>query len=696
MTGSAGHGPEPAVSLGEFLQMQANLAGLRTRDVAERFQELADQEAARIADGADAPADLMSEMSFSKSHLDRLYKGMASLPSKRFLRIFLEMTSRTSGIRPEKHRELCRRAEDLLATAHRSQRNRRTASLTSPPHVPTEMTVAALQMQLNLERAQRTEDRLRWALSDTQALMGMLLKIISALRDIIVDLDTQLARSPRGTEDSSPQELAELRRTKARSYKIAAEAQFDQANQRRRLLETLWDQAHETSQRLAIHADFTNTTSFPDGPALPSQQILPNDSLTQPALTDIANALRKIQQYNETEERTTRELQHSVTDDTPLQPDDELAILVSATRLRDAKTRGTALRTLLKNWPVHPDTRDVLVRLAHDEQLAIRLTTAWFLAAKWAGDTAARDALIDLTHDNGPDVRETAVEGLAQGWAGDTAARDAVRALAQDDSPRVRMTVAESLVDSWSDDAVAHTTLRALGHDTAATVRWAVQQGMAAYQNPDTERPEGAERSNSLLVAMRVRPDYTELQPLPLFDTLRRGIEFDSGVTLMVGDNAVGKTVMLTALASLAPKAVTIPSPRHTGSVSIQLARDLEVVWNARRTPEATYYLDDGHIDRSPSDPKVSGVESRVKQWISLLDDMKGRNRLFLIDDFALSIDRQARNQIFEPINELVAQGCQFVITSVHETWAELPNVRVVRIGKRVRRRFLPDPTLGW
>jgi predicted ATPase len=727
VTGSAGHGPEPAVTLGEFLQTQANLAGLRTREVAERFQELADQEKSRTADGAVAPADPMSEMSFSKSHLDRLYKGTASLPSKRFIKKFLEITSRASSIRPEKHRELYIHAEDLLAAAHRNRRNRRAAGLASAPQVPAEVTVATLQLQLNLERAQRTEDRLRWALSDTQALMGTLLQIISALREIIVDLDIRFAQTLRAAEDPRAQELTERQRSEAKSYKLAAEAQFDQANQRRRILESLWDQAHDTSQRLTLHADFTNITPLPNGPALPSQHVLPDDSLTQPALADIASALGKIQQYNETEEHNVRELQHSVSDDTPLQPDDELAILVSATRLTDAKTRGTALRTLLKNWPSHPDTRDALVRLAHDDQPAIRLATAWSLAADWAGDAAARDALIDLTHDSGPDVRETAVAGLAEwwagdaaardaliglthdsgpdvretavaglaeGWAGDAAARDALIALAHDDDVHVRMTVAEGLVDSWLDDATAHTTLLALRHDMAATVRWAVQQGIATHDDPDSERPKAA-WSSSLLVAVRVRPDYTEIKPLPLFDTLRRGIEFDTGVTVLVGDNAVGKTVMLTALASLTPRAVTGFSPRRIGSVSTQLAKDLEVVWNKQRAPEATYYLDGSHFDRHPSDPRSSGMEDRVEQWISQLHSMKGPNRLFLIDDPSLFI-RGRYSRIFEQIREFVAQGCQFIIVSVHDTWAELPNVRVIRIGKRVRRKFLPDPTLSW
>ncbi|MFI5917805.1 HEAT repeat domain-containing protein [Streptomyces anulatus] len=728
MTGSGGRGVEPDVTLGEFLQAQANTAGLSARDMSERFQNLADQETSRIQGGAQETGDPLSGMSFSKSHLDRLYKGVASLPSIRFLRIFLEITSRAADIHPEQHRELCRRAEDFLVSARRHRRRHRATSPKSMPQTSTDVTVATLHMQLEIERAQRTEDRLRWALSDTQVLMGTLLQIISALREIIVDIDIQLAKILRAADRPDTQELAERQRREAQSYKAAAEAQFDLANQRRRLLEILWDQAHGNLQRLTLHADVADIASLPDGPALPPQQILPEDLLTRPALADIASALGKVREHNDTEEHTAIELQHTVMSDTPLEPNDELAILVAATRLTDANTRGTALHALLKNWPLKTETREALVRLSRDEQPAIRLTTASSLAASWKGDAAARDALVALTQDSNPDARQTAVMGLAEGWAGDAVARDALVALTQDSNPDarqtavmglaegwagdavardalaaltqdsnvlVRMTVAESLVDSWPADAPARIALHTLSHDAAATVRWAVQHVIATHDDHCSKRSQEAEQNSSLLLAIRAPASHTTLKP-PLLDILRRGIAFDAGVTVLVGDNAAGKTVTLNALALSIPQVVTDGSLRNVSSISRQLADDLEVVWNKQRAPEAIFYLNGLHLERRGSNSLASGMENWMEQWNSQLDAMKGPNRLILLDEPIPHFDRSAHRLIFERLNEFVNEGCQFIIVSVRDTWAEMTDARVIRIDKRVRRKFLPDQTHRW
>ncbi|WP_107102720.1 HEAT repeat domain-containing protein [Streptomyces torulosus] len=694
------------------------MASLSARDISERFQELASQEQSRIEDGVAIPADPVSRMSFSKSHLDRLYKGSSSLPSKRFLRIFLGITSRAAGIHPEHHRELCQRAEDLLMSEHRNRHNNRAKDPTSTS-VPAEAVVATLQMQLELERAKRAEDRLRWALSDTQVLMGTLLQIINALRDIITDIDTQLVRGPNGPD---VQEVAKRQRSQAQSYKVDAEVQFDRANQRRRLLETLWDQAHGNLQRLALHAEVTDIPSLPDGLALPSQ-LLGEDFQSRPALVDIGTALGKAQEHNDAEEQSTLDLQHTIMADTPLQPDDEVAILVAATRLTDDRTRGTALRTLLKNWPRHPETRDALVRLAHDEQSDIRLTTArslaegWAgeavardalvvltrdsgasvretavlgLAEGWAGEVAARDALVVLTRDSGASVRETAVLGLAEGWAGDVVARDALVALAHDDDVYVRMTVAESLVNGWLNDAIARTALHTLNRDASLSVRWAAWQGIAKHEDFGGGRPQQTDQSSNLLLAVRVPRDHGAPESIPVIDRLRRGIDFDSGVTILWGSNGAGKTILLNALALLGPLRVISDSPLRAGPavVSRQLAQNLEVVWNEDRTPEGIYHLTDFDFERQGRNHGASGLENWIERWFSLIEEKKGPNRLFLLDEPAAYLDREARKIMFEQLNQLVNQGCQVIIASVLNDWLEMPTARVVRIDRRALRKF--------
>src|SRR5689334_6397534 len=76
-------GPDEGASkaLGQFLQQQSRAAGLTAREIEERFRLRADQEQAQIAGGQAPPADPVSSMNFSKSHLDRLFKGATSPPS---------------------------------------------------------------------------------------------------------------------------------------------------------------------------------------------------------------------------------------------------------------------------------------------------------------------------------------------------------------------------------------------------------------------------------------------------------------------------------------------------------------------------------------------------------------------------------------------------------------------------------------
>ncbi|MEW1577220.1 HEAT repeat domain-containing protein [Streptomyces microflavus] len=717
MAGSVGGEVEPSASLGQFLEMQAKASGLSGREISAHFQVLADQEKLRVADGADASVDSVSKMAFSKSHLDRLFKGTASLPSNYFLRTFLEITSRAAGISIERHRELCRHAEKLLATARRHSRKRQVADATETSQAPVETVVAKLQVQLELERAQRTEDKLRWALSDVQILMGTLLQLIDALRDIIADLDATLAQGLRAAERSDLQKSREHQRRQAQSYRVTAETQFDRVNQRRRLLEVLWDQARANVQRLALHAEVTNIPSFPEGLAIPPPKLVSEDLSAQPALLDIAAALGKVEEHYNAEEQTALELQHAIAADSPLQPEDELTILVAATRLTDLGTRSTALHTLLKNWPQHSETRDVLTRLAHDGQSSIRLSVASSLAENWADDVAARDTLIFLAHDRDAEIRDVAVLGLVRRWAGDAAARDALVgltrdthatlreagalgltegwvgdtvalealvSLVRDDDVHVRMTVAEGLADGWIDDAIAYTALQTLAHDTSPTVRWAARQG-----DPNNNGLGiGSTPEAALLLAVRVRSESSKFKTIPMFEKLHRGISFDADVTVLVGRNGTGKTILLNALASSVPRLTTGLHSRNLSDWGRQLANELDLVWNEQREFKGAFHLSREDLDRR-NHKSLSGAENWMRNFSAFVAEKRAENSLFLLDEPALRLDRKGLGFMVDRLDELVGKGCQIIIASVHEAWIDMPGAQVVRIDRRLNRNSL-------
>ncbi|MET7692068.1 HEAT repeat domain-containing protein [Streptomyces sp. NPDC005483] len=721
MRGAAESERQPEASLGQFLLSQATRAGLSARDIAERFQKLANEEALRIEDGADAPSDPISEMSFSKSHLDRLYKGSASLPSRRFLTIFLGITSQAAGIRPELHHELHRRADELLALERRNHRQRRSQTSTPTSQESTEIVVATLQIQLELERAHRTEDRLRWALSDTQRVMETLLRIINALRDIITGSAAEIGLHT--AKESEVQALAKRQRIQAKSYKATAEAQFDRANERRQLLETLWDQAHENLQRLTFHAEVSDAPPLSTELALPRIP-LPEDLRTKSTLMDIGAALGKVEKYNDAEEQAVIELQHSIAADTPLNLDDELNILVAATRLTDEGTRRTALRTLLEQWPHHRKTRDTLVRLARDEKSEIRRITAWSLAEGWSGDPIARDALTALARDNDASVRENAVLGLAEGWAGDPIARDALTALARDNDGSVRenavlglaegwagdptvrdaltafiydadvyvrMAVAESLADVWLNDAIADAALQTLSSDASPSVRWAAQQTIVTQAGRHDDTPQKIGLNANILLAVRLPSDHDLPAPIPLLDRLHRGIAFDAGITVLIGDNGAGKTVLLHTLMQLSPHRTTDASEfRNPSDLSRSLARALKVAWNEQRPIECAHYLTDYYFRHNRGKSKASGIEHWSENWSALMRSRQGSNQLFLFDEPAALYSPAVHKIMREKLNELASQGNQVIIASTQSSWIEHSTARVIRIDKHKlhKRRY--------
>ncbi|MGW7511936.1 HEAT repeat domain-containing protein [Streptomyces massasporeus] len=472
MTRSASRDEEAGKALGQFLQDQSQAAGLSTRDIEQRFQQRADQERARIESGQAIPVDPVSGMNFSKSHLDRLFKGATAPPSKRFVTMFLEITSSTIGMTPSLHQELCRKADDLLTAVHRYRRHKRAerpAAPTSP--TPPEAAVANLQLQVELERAHRIEDRLRWALSDAQLLMTTLLQIISSLRDIIIDLDTKQVQAIQLGAESFAPDPAESPRKQALSQKATAESQLVRVNERRLLLETLWEQAHANVQRLSRHPDAPKIETLPTGPVLPRHEVLSTRFSAHVALDDIAAALIKAEEINTAEDRKTGEWQENLGPATDLESADEQAILLAATRLTDAENRRAALDTLTKSWPHSLATRDALLRLICDEQSEIRKTATRTLGRDWSADDAARQAVITATRDHDPKVQAVAVWVLTQSWRDDSSARDAVVALTVDDSEETRETAIEGLAEGWPGDKTAQEALVRLTYDRASRVR---------------------------------------------------------------------------------------------------------------------------------------------------------------------------------------------------------------------------------
>ncbi|MEV0267093.1 HEAT repeat domain-containing protein [Streptomyces sp. NPDC050617] len=721
MSDSEADGTNAALALADFLRTRAQEAGLSAREIARAFQQRVDREQARIAAGAARPTHPVRELSFSKSHLDRLFKGSATLPSIRFLGTFLEITSAAASLPPQRHQALYQEATELLTKARRLRA--RPAVLPQPqPEPPTESaTIAKLQSQLDLERAHRAGDRIRRELTDTQALMGTLLQIINALRDIITELDLDLFDAPRTAVRTVPRTLAEQQRTEAVDYKAAAEAEYGRVDHRRRVLELLWDQAQGNLRRLASHADVGHLRPLPDLPPLPTQGVLSHGLHAEPALADIATALSRVQEYNDTEEQKIRDLRGALADNVPLAPDDELAILLAATHLSDPRARDAALRTVMASWAHHPSTRDTLLRLVHDDQSAIRHRAVWGLAAAWAGIPKARDAIVALAGDPERRVRQTAALGLVHGWAGDHTARDALAQLVQHQDPEVRQTVVQALVqgwaddsvvrdclvtlsrdsdvlvravaaefltEGWTDDGVARAALSSLCDDPAESIRWIAVQGLTrqGYISPTSPIT-----NNAILQTAELSPSFQELGTLPVVAALRQGIGFYEGITVLVGANGTGKTILLNALALLMDsKRSALPMSEPT-SVSKDLAKHLRITWNGRRETYSCHYIN-GHTVPNRN-RYASGLENYRAHLRSLVESDDAPNTVVLIDEPLGLLHPTSERTIIDELVDLADCGFQLIVTSARTSWTALSVARVIEIDRGTNRAEAFDPT---
>ncbi|MGW7362476.1 HEAT repeat domain-containing protein [Streptomyces sp. NPDC054841] len=481
-----GSGGDPPLEFARFLQRQAREAGLDARKISDRFAQAAEKrkEEEREAAGHTPngrPEHPISSMSFSKSHIDRLFKAQAApKPPWPFTLQFLRITSRAAGLTQEEFQRRCREAHELLQAIEATAKVApvRTPVLPSnAPQGPREETVAALRTEVELERARHTETRLRYALRDTQFLVATLWHIISALREIISSRDVLRARAHH--DHANAGDLAGLRDETGRAlaHKRTAQDEADRAVARIRTLESLWEQARADVNRLS-HFDAADLTHGPNDFALPSKPLLPQDLLAQPALDDVEAALQKAHALNAQQEHTARELQGKLAPPGPLQPDNELAILLAAIRLTDAANRHAALNTLLRSWPRHPDTYDALFHLTHDDNEEIRAAAAQGLADGWGGQDAVHDALLNLSQDDSEHVRAAAARGLAHGWGGQDAVRDALLNLTQDRSKHVQGAAAQGLVVRWGGDDAVRNALPRLVHALSEQVRAATAQGL--------------------------------------------------------------------------------------------------------------------------------------------------------------------------------------------------------------------------
>ncbi|MGW7130072.1 HEAT repeat domain-containing protein [Streptomyces bobili] len=462
-----GQAGDPRRDYAEFLQREARQAGLGAREISERFVWAARQEteAARDAASSGTAPYAIADMAHSKSHIDRLFKAQAyPNPPWPFTLQFLRITSRAAGLTAEEHHKRCAEARSLLQAiadmpalpATRSAGMARSGQQAAGD----DDTVAVLRLRSSLEEARHTETRLRHALKDTQFLMTTLWRITGVLRDIIITNDALEARAHRSEADPAEIESLRGKTQEAFAHQRIAHQEIERATDRIRTLELLWEQARTDAYRLSLHSGNEDTAIGPWATESPIEQLLPEEILVQPgALDDIADALRKAQALNTREDDTIRDLQRILSSSEVPVAEDELPVLLVATRLTDDFNRNLAVTSLIRAWPRHPETRRALLRLTHDRNQHIRTTAVEGLVEGWPTDTAVRDALLRLAYDDSSYVLSAAARGLRRAGQGDATTRDILLHLVHHRDLSVSQVAAKGLVEGWPGDAAIREVL---------------------------------------------------------------------------------------------------------------------------------------------------------------------------------------------------------------------------------------------
>ncbi|MFE6494753.1 AAA family ATPase [Streptomyces sp. NPDC057748] len=173
--------------------------------------------------------------------------------------------------------------------------------------------------------------------------------------------------------------------------------------------------------------------------------------------------------------------------------------------------------------------------------------------------------------------------------------------------------------------------------------------------------PEGFLQSVRL-----VGRQHVQLPSLPIIRSLEKGVSLHSGITVLAGPNATGKSSVLEALALLTGCSFSNGGlPQGLSPLSRVIAEGLEARWSMSREPESRLFV--SYLGTSPE-----GADA-------LLEGMDGPNRLFLLDEPEAGLHPEASARQVQWMYERVAQGCQFVIATHSMTLASLPRARIIR-----------------
>nr|WP_237549611.1 HEAT repeat domain-containing protein [Streptomyces sp. SID1034] len=291
------------------------------------------------------------------------------------------------------------------------------------------------------------------------------------------------------------------------------------------------------------------------------------------------------------------------------------------------------------------------------------------LGEGWAGDVIVRDVLLTLLVDRSHHVREAALAVLREGWIGDPRVRDGFLSMLHSSDDAVREVAAEGLVAECHDDLVAREVLRTLTKDQNPIIRWTAERGILTEKE---RSPHVSYGGTDTLIAARIPSHRSGGSNVPVISTLRRGISFDSRITMIAGDNGAGKTVLLWALAArLGIKDYS----RQSSPLIADLADHLEILWGERPESYHCSFLNERRNEYRSS-----------RSWLDLIEAKARKSRLLLLDAPIGYLPSGQAKSMLEVLVHL-SQKCQIIFTSVNHGAYGIPDVIKIVDISRVRIR---------
>ena len=191
-------------------------------------------------------------------------------------------------------------------------------------------------------------------------------------------------------------------------------------------------------------------------------------------------------------------------------------------------------------------------------------------------------------------------------------------------------------------------------------------------------------------------PRDSYLNDLPVVKHLaREGIDFHKQVTFFVGENGSGKSTLIEALAisqGFNPEGGSRNFNFHTADTHSELYSYLRVARGVDRHKRGYFLRAESfyNVATNIDELGISGYyggslhhRSHGESFLVLAEDVFGSNGLYILDEPEAALSPRGIIRLMQRMDELVAQDCQFVISTHSPMLLCFPGAEVYQITEK-------------